>query len=159
MATPNAATQPADHRANASVMDPDTYVYVQMGDSGLSSHLVPDFECISGAACVAGSVYEPGGGGLNIAGCKKAGTTTCSGTCKYCSGGGTGALCRKSTNSNCLVGTTLLTCGTETEYTCVWAASPPAVPAGQPIATDNGCYCGTTPGTATTRACQFAQCI
>ncbi|MCE7975278.1 MAG: hypothetical protein DYG92_13290 [Leptolyngbya sp. PLA1] len=140
-------------------MDPDTYVYVQMGDSGLTSHLVPDFECISGAACIAGAVYEPGGGGLNVSGCKKSGVATCSGTCKYCSGRGVGALCRKSPGSNCIVGGTLVTCGTETEYTCVWAASPPAVPAGQPIATDNGCYCGTTPGTATTRTCQFAQCI
>jgi hypothetical protein len=142
-----------------AAMHDNTYVYVEMGESGLSSFIIDGYDCVSGTACAPGAVYTPGGSGLNIQGCKKTGTTTCSGTCKYCSGPGTGALCKKVEHAQCIVGTTpLMTCGTEVDYTCIWAAAPPAVPAGQPIATDNGCYCGTTPGTPTGRTCEFAQC-
>jgi hypothetical protein len=53
----------------------------------------------------------------------------------------------------------LQTCGTQVRYSCVAAATPPASPTGQPLPTDNGCYCGATPGTPTSDACQFSDCL
>lgn len=132
---------------------------IQLDGTGLTSYTMPGFDCAAGTPCAPGAVYQPGGNGVNITGCTKVNSSTCSGTCKYCSGGGAGSICVNKEHADCVVGATaLITCGTKVEYDCIWAASPPTTPGGQPVATDNGCYCGVSPGKSTTEACQFAAC-
>ncbi len=140
------------------------YAYFDLlAPTGLTtSWALNDYDCELAATCTPGALYVPTAtGGQNIVGCKvPAGGVGCSGTCKYCSGGGIGDLCKKKTYSICNFTTLppLVTCGTDILYNCVPAATPPANPSGQSLPTDNGCYCGTTPGTTTTSACTFSRC-
>lgn len=129
------------------------------GDTEVAAWSLAEYWCKATTNCPAGAVYVPTpNGGQNVDGCKDVGGL-CTGTCVYCSGGGTANVCMSRTHEVCIyTSISLQTCGTRVQYTCVPAATPPATPAGQPLVTDNGCYCGTTPATPTTTSCEFSDC-
>ncbi len=122
---------------------------------------INDFKCVALTTCPGGALYEPTVNGQNIAGCSSTGAV-CTGTCKYCFGSGNPSRrCQKATYDKCLVavGGTWVACGNFVNYNCVPGAFPPVTPSGQPLTTDNGCYCGTTPGTTGNPGCGFTDCL
>lgn len=154
---PNKSDEPPQPRGDR---DPE-FVYFDirgLESTGMAWN-VSGYKCVTQNPCLPGAVYVPSGGGQNISGCTGSGGA-CFGRCKYCSGGGSAQVCKSSVASETCTyeSATLVSCGTVTEYTCVPSATPPLSPSGQPLSTENGCYCGTTPGTTSTTSCEFSRC-
>jgi hypothetical protein len=141
-----------DRAAVGEVVDAD---YPELGDPEHSTDIWPDMDCVEVSSCPAAFARRMNGA---YSGCTKL-PSGCIGSCRWCTGSASpGWFCVEEQDESCtisIVGQDLVPCGTITYWDdCYYSA---ALPAGEPFATPNKCYCR---GAITTSAdaCSFIQC-